>query len=181
MIKAIAISVWGLLAVFPAPGWAQKTDKYYGEAYAFYGRRNSQPGTSVGGGGGDVLVYRGIGVGGDIVTTLANPDDKVTIYSVGGSYHFLCCRYKRKFEPFAGAGYSYLSGDINHHGRDYPWDPGNDRTGPYFNQGFIAWPLKHLGVRVELREYRMFVSYGALENVIPGGHVIEVRIGPTLR
>ena len=45
----------------------------------------------------------------------------------------------------------------------------------------IAWPAKHLGVRFEVREYRMFVSYGALENVIPGGKFVEFRIAVTLR
>jgi len=180
----IAMWAWTLLVIGGAPGQAQttdKSDKYYGEAYAFFGRRNSTPGTNVGGAGLDFLIYKGIAVGGDVGTTVGNPDDKITIWSAGSSYHFLCCRYQRKVEPFAGAGYSYLSGDINTHGYTYPWDPGNDRSGPYFNQGLIAWPAKHVGVRFELREYRTFVSYGALENVIPGGKVFEVRIGVTLR
>jgi hypothetical protein len=180
----IAMWAWILLVVCVALGQAQTTDKsgkYYGEAYAFFGRRSSMPGTNVGGVGGEIFVYKGIGLGGDVVTTVGNPDDKITIGSVGSSYHFLCCRLSRKVEPFVGAGYSYLSGDINTHGIDYPFSSGQDRSGPYFNQGLIAWPLKYLGVRLEVREYRMFVSYGALENVIPGGSFVEVCIGATLR
>ncbi len=184
MGKTIAIAVTALLLVVPARGRAQTTgesDKYYGEAYAFFGRRNSTPGTNVGGGGGELVLYKGLAVGGDVGTTVGNPDDKITIWSTGSSYHFLCCRYERKVEPFAGAGYSYLFGKINTHGYVYPFDPGNDRAGPYFNQGLIAWPTKHVGVRFEVREYRMFVSYGALENVIPGGKFVEFRIALTLR
>ena len=180
----IALAAWTLLVVCAALGQAQttgKSDKYYGEGYAFFGRRNSTPGTNVGGVGGDILIYKGIAVGGDVGTTVGNPDNRITVWSAGSSYHFLCCRYEQKVEPFAGVGYSYLSGDINTHGYIYPFDPGQDRSGPYFNQGLIAWPTKHLGVRFEVREYRMFVSYGALENVIPGGKFVEFRIAAMLR
>jgi len=55
----IAMWAWTLLMVGAALGQAQTTgrsDKYYGEAYAFFGRRNSTPGTNVSGGGGDILM-----------------------------------------------------------------------------------------------------------------------------
>ena len=45
----------------------------------------------------------------------------------------------------------------------------------------VAWPTKHVGVRFEVREIRTFVSYGALENVAPGGKFVEFRIAFTLR
>lgn len=170
-----------ILALLPCLAQAQATDKYYGEAYAFFGRRNARAGANVAGVGADLFPYKGIAVGGDVGTTVGDPDNRITIRSVGSSYHFLCCRYDRKVEPFVGAGYSWLSGDINTHGYIYPFDPGNDRSGPYFNQGLIAWPTKHLGVRFEIREYRMFVSYGALENIIPGGNVVEFRVAVTVR
>ena len=93
MTKLMAVWAWILLVVFA--GWAQETGKYYGEAYAFFGRRSSTPGTNVGGVGGEILVYKGIAVGGDVGTTVGTPDDKITIGSVGSSYHFLCCRASR--------------------------------------------------------------------------------------
>ncbi|MGH9397836.1 MAG: hypothetical protein ACRD18_13430, partial [Terriglobia bacterium] len=132
--------------------------RYWGEAYAFVGRRNTTPGTNVGGIGGEVFIYRGLAAGGEVGTTIGNPDDRITIGSADVSYHFLCCRASRKVEPFFGGGFSYLAGDINTHGYTYPFSPGQDRTGPNFSQGLIVWPTKHVGVRFEVREYRMFVS-----------------------
>jgi hypothetical protein len=180
MTKPIAIAACALLLVVPAGGRAQTTEKYYAEPYAFFGRRTSTSGTNVGGGL-EVFVYRGLAAGAEGSTTVGNPDNRITVWSVGSSYHFLCCRYNRKVEPFAGAGFSDVDGDINTHGYVYPNDPGQKRTGPYFNEGLIAWPSKHLGVRFEVREYRMFVSYGALADVIPGGKFAEFRIAFTLR
>jgi hypothetical protein len=177
----IAIWAWTLLVVCAAHGRAQTTGKYCCEGYAFFGRRTSTPGTNVGGVGGDVLIYKGLAAGGDVGTTVGNPDNRITVGSVGLSYHILCCRTDRKVEPFIGAGYSYLAGDINTHGYSYPWDPGQDRTGPNFSQGLIVWPAKRVGARFEVREYRMFVSYGALENVIPGGKFVEFRVAVMLR
>jgi len=180
MRKPIALWPGILLLVFANSGWAQKPDKYYAEAYGLFGRRNSLPGTNALALGGEFM-YKGFAWGADVATTVGNQDDRITIGSVGGSYHVLCCRYKRKLEPFFGAGFSYLAGNINAHGRIFPNDPGNDRAGPYFNQGLTVWPTKHLGARFEVREYRMFVSYGALAQVIPGRGFVEVRIGVTVR
>lgn len=155
--------------------------QYWGEGYAFYGRRTGTPGTSIGGGGGDVFIYKGLAASGEVGTTIGNPDDRITIGSVDASYHFFCCRARWKVEPFAGGGYSALWGDINTHGYTFPFSPGQNRTGPNFSQGLVVWPAKHFGVRFEVREYRMAVSYGALENVIPGGNPVEFHIGLVFR
>jgi hypothetical protein len=181
MRKTVALGALTLWFVFAPSAPAQTTGKYSLEGYAFFGRRNSTPGTNAGGAGGDVFVFKGLAVGGDVGTTVGKPDNRITIGSVGSSYHVLCCHAEHKLEPFIGAGYSYLGGDINTHGRVYAWDPGQDRSGPNFNQGLIVWPARHVGARFEVREYRTFVSYGALENVIPGGKVLEFRIAFTVR
>lgn len=155
--------------------------RYWAEGYGFLGRRSGTPGTNIGGAGGDVFILKGLAAGGEVGTTIGNPDDKITIWSADASYHFFCCRANRRVEPFAGAGFSYLTGDIKTpDGVVYP-DSSNYRTGPNFNQGLIVWATKHVGVRFELREYRMFVSYGALEDAIPGGNPIEFHIGLTFR
>ncbi|MGH9352249.1 MAG: hypothetical protein ACRD2G_08830, partial [Terriglobia bacterium] len=155
--------------------------RYLGEAYAFYGRRNSTPGTSIAGVGGDVFIHWGLAVGGEVGTTIGNPDDRITIVSADVSYHFFCCRASQRVEPFVGGGFSDLAGDINTHGYTYPFSPGQDRSGPNFSQGLIVWATKRVGLRLEIREYRMLVSYGALENVIPGGNPVEFHIGFTFR
>lgn len=159
----------------------EASGKYYGDAYTFFGRRNAKAGANVGGAGADLFIYKGIAVGGDVGTTVGDPDNRITIGSVGSSYHFLCCRNDRKVEPIVGAGYSWLRGNINTHGYIFPFDPGQNRAGPYFNQGLAIWPTSHFGVRLEIREYGMSVSYGALEDVIPGGKVVEFRVGVTVR
>jgi hypothetical protein len=170
-----------LLLGLSEPASAQTNNRqYWAEGYAYFGRRTTTPGTSVGGAGGEVFVYRGLAAGGDIGTTVGNPDDRLTISSADLSYHFLCCREGRKVEPFVGAGFSYLAGGVNTHGITYPGSS-QDRSGPNFSQGVIVWPTKHIGAQFELREYRFFVSYGPLENVIPGGHFVEFRIGLTFR
>jgi len=181
MRKAIVIGAWILLLIFMPAGRAQTTGRDPVEAYAFYGRRNATAGANVGGAGIDLFIYKGLGVGGDVGTTVGDPDNRITIWSGGASYHFLCCRADRKVEPFAGVGYSYLVGDINTHGIQYPNSSGQNRSGQNFSQGLATWPTRHVGVRFELREYRMFVSYGALENVIPGGNPVEFSVAVTLR
>jgi hypothetical protein len=181
MSKTIMTGSCVLLLLIPAMGRAQTKDKFCCEANAFFARRATTPGTSVAGGGADVFIYKGLAAGGDFGTTIGNPDDRITIGSVGASYHFLSRDAKRKLEPFVGAGYSFLKGGINTFGYVYPFDPGQDRSGPSFSQGVIFWPAMHLGARFEVREYRMFVSYGALENVIPGGKFVEFRLGVAFR
>lgn len=180
MKKVIVTAV--LLLVVPALARAQAYGhRYWGEGYAFYGRRTGTPGTSIGGAGGEVFIYKGLAAGGEVGTTIGNPDDRITIGSADASYHFFCCRASRKVELFAGGGYSYLWGDINTHGYTFPESLGQDRYGPNFSQGLIVWATKRVGVRFEVREYRMFVSYGALEDVIPGGNPVEFHIGVTFR
>ena len=81
----IAIWAWTLLGVCAALGQAQTTGqsgKYCCEGYAFFGRRTSTPGTNVGGVGGDIFIYKGLAVGGDAGTTVGNPDNRITIWSV---------------------------------------------------------------------------------------------------
>lgn len=108
--------------------------RYWAEGYAFFGRRSGTPGTNIGGAGGDVFIFKGLAAGGEVDTTIGNPDVKITISSADASYHFLCCRVNRRVEPFAGGGFSYLTGDIKTpHGLVYLYSS-NYRTGPNFNQ-----------------------------------------------
>jgi hypothetical protein len=134
MRKMIAIWAWTLLVVFTARGQAQTTSKYCCEGYAFFSRRTSTPGTNVGGVGGDIFIYKGLAVGGDVGTTLGNPDNKITIGSADVSYHFACRNARLKVEPFIATGWSYLAGHIKT-AIEYPFNPGQDRTGPNLSVG----------------------------------------------
>jgi len=180
MRKTIAIWAWTLLVIFAAQGRAQSTSNYCCEGYAFFGRRTSTPGTNVGGVGGDIFIYKGLALGGDVGTTVGNPDNKITIGSGDVSYHFASRNPRFKVEPFIAAGWSYLAGQIKT-AIEYPFNPGNDRTGPNISAGSAFWPTKRVGARFEFRVYKFPVSYGALENVIPGGDFVEFRIAFTVR
>lgn len=179
MRKTIALWAWTLLVAFAAQGRAQTTSKHCCQGFAIFGRRTAPPGTKVGGVGGDIFIYKGLAVGGDVGKTRGNPDKKITITSVDVSYHFAYRKAWFRVEPFIATGGSYLAGHIKDN-RIYPNDPGQDRTGTNFSAGLAFWPIKWVGARFEVRDYNFFVSYGALENVIPGGHFVEFRIALTL-
>jgi hypothetical protein len=180
MTKTIALWACTLLVVFAAHGRAQTASKYCCEGYAFFGRRTATAGPYVGGVGGDIFIYKGLAVGGDVGTTLGNPDNKITIGSGDVSYHFASRNARHKVEPFIATGWSYLAGNIKT-AIEYPFSSGQDRTGPNLSAGLAFWPTKRVGTRFEVRDYRFFVSYGALEDVIPGGHFVEFRIAFTVR
>jgi hypothetical protein len=127
-----------------------------------------------------IFIYKGLAVGGDVGTTLGNPDNKITIGSGDVSYHFASRNARYKVEPFIATGWSYLAGNIKT-AIEYPFGSGQDRTGPNLSAGLAFWPTKRVGARFEVRDYRFLVSYGALEDVIPGGHFLEFRIAFTLR
>jgi len=180
MRKTTTIWVCTMLTVFAAHGRAQSTSNYCCEGYAFFGRRTSKPGTNVGGVGGDIFIYKGLAVGGDVGTTLGNPDNRITIGSADVSYHFASRNARFKVEPFIATGWSYLAGQIKT-AIEYPFNPGQDRTGPNVNVGLAFWPTKRVGARLELRVYKFPISYAALENVIHGGDFVEFRIAIAVR
>ena len=68
-----------LVLVFASGGWAQTNTKYCCEGYVFIGGRTTRPSTASGGVGGEIFIYHGLGVGGDVGATLNNPYGKLTM------------------------------------------------------------------------------------------------------
>jgi len=183
LIAALAkpLAIGTLVLVFASGGWAQTNTRYCCEGYAFIAGRTTTPGTASGGVGGEIFIYHGLAVGGDVGTTLDNPDAKLTMGMGYMSYHFMCCRANRRVEPFVSWGIGYLVGDINTHGRIYYNIAGPDRLFNSPSGGVTLWPAKRLGVRFEVRRYAYAVSNGALLDVAGPSGFTEFRVAFALR
>ena len=170
-----------LVLVFASGGWAQTNTKYCCEGYVFIGGRTTRPSTASGGVGGEIFIYHGLGVGGDVGATLNNPDGKLTMGMGYTSYHFLCCGAKRRVEPFVSWGVGFLDGDINTFGRIYYNISGPDRIFSSPGAGVTLWPAKRLGVRFEVRRYAYKVTNGSLLEVTGPSGFTELRVAFALR
>jgi hypothetical protein len=95
--------------------------------------------------GGEVFVYKGLGVGAE--AGYLAPDwsfsgnNGVGVVSLDGSYHFLGEKNRRKIEPFLVGGYSLYYGDRT-----------STESGFNFGGGINWWFCRHAGLRLELRE-----------------------------
>ena len=114
------------------------------------------------GGGGEGLVYKGLGVGGEI-GYLGSADglrDGIGILSTNISYHFTKATKSRKFAPFVTSGYSMLF-------RRSALNAVN------IGGGANLWFKDRIGLRLELRDHIPLRS----ESI----HFFGVRIGLAFR
>jgi len=95
--------------------------------------------------GGEVFVYKGLGVGAE--AGYLAPDwsfsgnNGVGVVSLDGSYHFFGKKNHRRIEPFVVGGYSLYYGDRT-----------ATESGFNFGGGVNWWFSRHAGLRLELRE-----------------------------
>lgn len=93
------------------------------------------------GGGGEGLLYKGLGVGGEIgyLGLARSLGDGFGVFSANGSYHFRT-RSDRKLAPFVTAGYSlaFRSGTANMFN---------------FGGGVHYWFCEKVGLRLEFRDH----------------------------
>jgi hypothetical protein len=172
MKKLIATAV--LLLWVPMLALAQNADhQYRGQGYIFLGMGSGtdNPSFEHVGGGGEVLLFRGIGLGGEL-GAMGRPAEGEGVFSVGPSYHFLHASHKSKIDPFVQGGYTRtFAGDT----------PISGGSGILFNfgGGMNYWFLKRVGLRLEFRDYIHHRSF------FPAGGETEqywgVRIGLTVR
>ncbi len=115
--------------------------------------------------GGEVLVYRGLGVGAEV--EYAGPDwsfgrNGMGVGSVDASYHFLG---KGRVEPFAVGGYSLYFGDRT-----------ATQSGFNVGGGVNLWFAKHAALRLEVR------GQGNIDYFRSSfAHYIAFRVGMTFR
>ena len=163
MSKAgMTLIIFSLLA--PLAALAQESGEHRGLGYAYFAPGASSPGgtgTFQTGAGGEGLVYKGLGVGGELgyVAPWRSARDGLGVASANGSYHF---SRRKKLDPFVTGGYTlfFRSGHAN-----------------LFNVGggVDYWFRERLGLRLEIRDQVWPSQYGTT------GHFWGVRIGIAFR
>jgi hypothetical protein len=159
-----------LLLIAQALTLAQGADhQYRGEGYLFIGEGTypTHPGLlGVGhvGGGGGVLLFKGLGVESEL-GAMGRPGDGVGLFSVDPSYRLLPSRSKSKVVPFVEGGYTRAFGNW---GFTYSENLFN------FGGGIHYWPFKRVGMRLEGRDY---VDHGWFVS----NHYPALRIALALR
>jgi hypothetical protein len=123
---------------------AEEARVHHGQGYLFIA-----PGMYIGnvdsiatlhiGGGGEALVYRGLGVGAEVggLGALQESRGGLGLFSVNGSYHF---SRQRKVSPFLTSGYSSVSGN-------------GQRNLVNFGGGVNYWLRERMGLRLEFRDH----------------------------
>src|SRR5262245_23970980 len=140
MSKLIFVILLAVLLPFAA---AAQSKEWGGQGYVFVAPTTTTEG-GLGlhiGGGGEGLIYKGLGVGGEL-GYLGSPDglrDGIGILSTDMSYHFTKVTKSRKFAPFVTGGYSMLigRGSVN---------------AVNFGGGANWWFKERIGLRLELRD-----------------------------
>ena len=153
-----------LLAVLLPSAAAAQSKERLGQGYVFVAPTSTTEG-GFGlhiGGGGEGLVYNGLGVGGEI-GYLGSADglrDGIGVLSTNISYHFTKATKSRKFAPFVTSGYSMVF-------------RGSAINSVNIGGGANWWFKDRIGLRLELRDHVPLRS-GAI-------HFFGVRIGLAFR
>ena len=188
-----------LLLLVPMLASAQDADhQYHGEGYWFFagersGTASFQSGSSTTslrsgsvsnspqfGGGGEGFVYKGLGLGGELLRSTQSWEGSTLdtwIGSVNVSYHTRPSTKNRRLEPFVTGGYTffYVSNITLPHA-----------NGGNFGVGVNIWLMRHTALRLEIRDDVGVRSLSA--EFEPEGtyylrsqHLVGFRIGVTFR
>jgi hypothetical protein len=145
---------------------AQDADQqYHGQGYFFFAGAASSPCFATGGsnscssleragsttalqfgGGGEFLVGKGLGFGGELLSSRQSWEGATLDTWIGSfnvSYHFGSSTKKRKLEPFVTGGYTFFYVPNIGFGPD---------SGGNFGAGLNIWLLRHTALRLEIRD-----------------------------
>lgn len=153
-----------LTALMPFVIAAQTTKEHRGQGYAFVAPGSTSDGGSTlhFGIGGEGLVYKGLGVGGEIgyLGATRSLNEGFGVLSPDVSYHFLNASKSGKLVPFVTGGYSLLfRSGVAHAGN--------------FGGGVSYWFKDRVGLRLEFRDH--VPAHADL------GHFFGFRIGLAFR
>jgi len=159
----IPFSVIMLVVLLPLAAAAQSKDRH-GQGYFFVAPTTTTAG-GFGlhiGGGGEGLLYKGLGVGGEIgyLGAARELSQGIGLLSPNVSYNFTKASKSGKFAPFVTGGYTLLVGSDALHAVNVG--------------GGVNWWFKdHLGLRLEFRDH-VAVQFGSAQ-------FFGVRIGLAFR
>jgi len=141
MRKLVFVILLAVLSPFAA---AAQSKEHWGQGYAFVAPGGTTEGGSTlqFGAGGEALVYKGLGVGGEIgyLGFTRELSQGFGVLSPNVSYHFLNASKSGKFAPFVTGGYSLLFRD----GTALAVNVGG---------GMNYWFKDRLGLRLEFRHH----------------------------
>ncbi len=151
-----------LTAMTPFLIAAQTTNDYWGQGYGFVapGRHAAEVTTLHFGVGGEGLVYKGLGVGGEIgyLGAARSLSGGIGVLSSNASYHFFNASKSGKFVPFVTGGYSLIF-------------PSDSIHAVNFGGGVNYWLNDRVGLRLEFRDHVP----------APRAHIYGFRIGLSFR
>jgi hypothetical protein len=154
-----------LLAVLLPFAASAQTKEWRGQWYVFVAPSTTSEGGALLhiGGGGEGLVYKGLGVGGEIgyIGLARGLGGGGGILSPNVSYNFRSASKSGKFVPFVTGGYSAVIGS------------GGVGTAINFGGGMNWWFKDRVGLRLEVRDH--------IPPQAPSFHIVGVRIGLSLR
>jgi len=156
-----SIAAVALLLVAPALVRATYADNsVQGQFYLFiapiltntqYGNTGTSQGGNNTGFGGEVLIYRGVGVGMDLGYagnwSFSGTGSALGVGSADATYHFLGNKSSKNIEPFLTGGYSLYFGE-----RTFT------RSGFNLGGGVNLWLTRHVAPRLEIR-YQGGIDY----------------------
>jgi hypothetical protein len=158
------IFVISLAVLLPFGASAQSKERH-GQGYVFVAPTTTSEGGAFIhiGAGGEGLVYKGLGVGGEAgyVGAAQGLSDGGFIISPNVSYNFLSASKSGKFVPFVTGGYSVVIGD------------GGVGSAINFGGGMNWWFSNHFGLRLEVRDH--------IPPQAASFHIVGVRIGLSFR
>jgi hypothetical protein len=164
VLVVLVLSTWAQAQSTTGTAQEESSRRYRGQGYVFIA-----PGTYIGnadsittihfGGGGEGLLYKGLGLGAEIggITALQESSAGLWLFSANGSYHFA---RERKITPFLTGGYSSVGGN-------------GQRNLINFGGGINYWFRERQGIRLEFRDH--IYTDGT------GRHLLGFRIGFAFR
>lgn len=153
MRRVLTVALFIVLANVAASG--QEANDRRGYGYVFGGQLSGSGRTTpVGGGGGEVRLYKGLGVGAE-----AAGGDSFGMFSVNGSYHFIKPGSGQKLVPFVTGGYTLLG-------------PSDSTNLVNYGAGVNYWVADRVGLRFEVRDHKFLEG---------SNHILGIRVGVTFR
>lgn len=155
-----------ILAACGATAWGQTENGHSGQGYVFFAPGSMSRSHTLllhAGGGGEGLIFKGLGAGAEIGYLFPRwyVGDGIGLFSVNGSYHFGARTPGRKLVPFVTAGYSLAF-------------RGGHANLANFGGGVHYWFTDRVGLRAEFRDHVWACSYCS-------SHLWGVRVGVAFR